>query len=148
MPKCVDQDQTKKKNSSGRLPSADQSDSEESSGKIVVGKLESHSISAKMYIDPPAPSNNPQLITLATDTGVSKPLLNRMDWEKVKLLCTFVKTSMHFRSFGTAYHLPIRGKAKVTLRAEKGATIESMFMSLMTNVSNPSSGSKTPSIWI
>ena len=95
------------------------------SGRIVVGKLESYCISAKIYIDSPSPSNNPQLITLATDTGVSKTLLNQLDWEEVKHLCTFVKTSKCFRPFGTAYHLPIQGKAKVTLRAEKGATIES-----------------------
>ena len=75
MPKHVDQDHTKKQ-SFGCLPSAVESDSEESSGRIVVGKLESHSISAKIYIGSPTPSNNPQLITLATDTGVSKTLLN------------------------------------------------------------------------
>ena len=124
MPKHADQDHTKKQYF-GRLPSADESDSEESSGMIVVGKLESHSISAKVYIDSSSPSNIPQLITLATDTGVSKTMLNRLDWEKGKHLCTFVKTSKRFRPFGTAYHLPIREKAKVTLCAEKGATIES-----------------------
>ena len=115
----------KKKNFFGHLPSADESDSEESSGRIVVGKLELHSISAEIYIYSPAPSNNPQLINLATDTGVSKTLLNRLDWEKVKHLCPFVKTSKHFRPFGRAYHLPIQGEAKVTLCAENGATIES-----------------------
>ena len=52
---------------------------------------------------------------------MSKTLLNRLDWEKVKHLCTFVKTSKHFRPFGTC---PSE-EAKVTLRAEKGATIES-----------------------
>ena len=66
----------KEKNSFGRLRSADESDSEESSGRIVIGKLESHSISAKIYTDSLALSNNPQLITLATDTSVSKSLLN------------------------------------------------------------------------
>ena len=76
MPKCVDQDQTEKKNFLGRLPSEDKSDSEESSGRIVVGKLESHNISAKIYINSPAPSNDPQLTTLDTDTGVSKTLSN------------------------------------------------------------------------
>ena len=95
-------------------------------------KLESHNISAKIYIDSPAPSNNPQLIILATDTGVSKTLLNRLDWEKVKHLCTLVKTSKRFRPFGTAYHLPIRGKAKVTLCDEKVLLLNPMFMSLMT----------------
>ena len=48
----------KNKNSFGRLPSADESDSEESSRRIAVAKLESHSISAKIYMDSPAPSNN------------------------------------------------------------------------------------------
>ena len=91
MPKHVDQDHTKKQ-SFGRLPSADESDSEESSGRIVVGKLESHSISAKIYVDSLTPSNKPQLITLATDKGVSKTMLNQLDWEKVKHLCSLVKT--------------------------------------------------------
>ena len=58
-PLCQSQVQTKEKNSFGHPPSADESDSEELSGRIIVGKLESHSISAKIYIDSPFPSNNP-----------------------------------------------------------------------------------------
>ena len=38
--------------------------------------------------------------------------------------CKFVKTSKRFRSYGTADHLPIRGKAQVTLTAKKGAHID------------------------
>ena len=38
--------------------------------------------------------------------------------------CKFVKTSKRFRPYGTTYHLPIKGKAKVTLQAERGASIE------------------------
>ena len=60
----------------------------------------------------------------ATDTGISKTLLTRTDWEKVNKGCKFVKTSKRFRPYGTSYHLPIKGKALVTLTAERGATIE------------------------
>ena len=35
-----------------------------------------------------------------------------------------MKTSKRFRPYGTAYHLPIKGKAKVTLQAENSAEIE------------------------
>jgi len=63
-------------------------------------------------------------ISLVTDTGVSKTLLNRNDWEKIKDNCNFVKRSKRFRPFGTAYRLPIRGKARVLLTAIKGAQIE------------------------
>ena len=62
-------------------------------------------------------------IQLANDTGVSKTLLNRNDWESIKDGCKFVKTSKRFRPYGTAYHLPIRGKAQVTLTAKKSAQI-------------------------
>ena len=61
---------------------------------------------------------------LATDTGISKTLLNRTDWESIRDGCKFVKTSKRFRPYGTAYHLPIKGKALVTLTAELGAEIE------------------------
>ena len=42
----------------------------------------------------------------------------------IKNQCKFVKTSKRFRPFGTAYHLPIRGKAHVNLTAQKGAQID------------------------
>ena len=99
-----------------RLSSAEECDSAESSGRIVVGKLESHSITAKVTIqDMP--------VLLATDTGVPKTLLNRNDWEKVKHKCKFVKTSKRFRPFRTSYHLPIRRKAEVVMKAVSGAEI-------------------------
>ena len=61
---------------------------------------------------------------VATDTGISKTLLNRNDWEAIRSGCKFVKTSKRFRPYGTAYHLPIKGKAQVKLTAERGATID------------------------
>ena len=55
---------------------------------------------------------------------ISKTLLNTCDWNKIKECCRFVKTSKGFRPYGTAYHLPIKVKTKVTLQAENGAEIE------------------------
>jgi hypothetical protein len=83
----------------------------------VVGHLSSKAIAANVLIAG-------KQIKLATDTGISKTLLNRNDWESVKKDCTFVKTSKRFWPYGTAYHLPIKGKARVKLTAERGASID------------------------
>ena len=108
-----------------RLSSADKSDSEETSGRTTVGKLDSKSISVKIKIQPfQDQTASAQLFELATDTGVSKIILNPNDWEMIKNQCKFVKTSKQFRPFGTAYHLLIRGKAHVNLTALKGAKID------------------------
>ena len=62
----------KKKMSFGQVLSAEESDSEDSSGRIVVGHLEdSRSIAAKITIQGPL-RKDPQKISLATDTGISK----------------------------------------------------------------------------
>lgn len=114
-----------KKSSFGQISSAEESDSEELSGRIVVGKLDSNTIGAKLVIQGTVyPCQPPAAIFLATDTGVSKTLLNRNDWNKIKGDCKFVKTSKRFRPYGTAYHLPIKGKARVNLTAERGAAIQ------------------------
>ena len=60
---------------------------------------------------------------LATGTGVTKTLLNKLDWLKIKPYCKFVKMSKEFRLFGSNCHLPIKGKAKVNITAEKNAQI-------------------------
>ena len=52
-------------------------------------------------------------------------LLNRQDWAQIKDYSKFVKTSKRFRPFGTAYHLPVKGKAKVHMTSINGATVES-----------------------
>ena len=113
-----------KKTTLGRPSSAEESESEESSGRVIVGKLDSRSIRAKLTISGTLLPDEGQTTLLATDTGISKTLLNRNDWEKVKSGCKFVKTSKRFRPYGTAYHLPIKGKAWMTLTAERGAKIE------------------------
>ena len=63
---------------------------------------------------------------LATDTGVTKTLLNKLDWLNIKPHSKFVKRSKQFRPFGTNYHLPIKGRAKVNITAEKGAQIDTL----------------------
>ena len=118
------QKKNKKKINFGQLSSAEDTDSEESSGRVVVGHLSSKSIAAKVNVTGLARSNPGKKISLATDTGISKTLLNRNDWEEIKENCAFVKTSKKFRPYGTTYHLPIRGKAKVKLTAERGANVE------------------------
>jgi len=82
-----------------RISSAEKSDSE-TSGRIVVGKLENHSIKAEVHVTGCKPGNRTgRKISLVTDTGVSKTLLNCNDWEKIKDNCKFVKTSKRFRPF-------------------------------------------------
>ena len=62
-------------------------------------------------------------IKVYTDTGVRKTILNRKDWFKIKDDAVMVKTKIRFRPYGTNEQLPIRGRAKVQLRAKAGATI-------------------------
>ena len=113
------------KRTARRLSSADESDSEETSGRITVGKLNSKSISVKIKIQPfQDQTASTQLFEPATDAGVSKTILNRNDGDMIKNQCKLVKTSKRFRPFGTAYNLPIRVKAYVNLTAQKGAQID------------------------
>ena len=115
----------KKKGSNfGLVSSAFESNSEESSDRIVVGKLNSSSIQAKLVAQGISKDGPKGDLSLATDTGISKTVLNRIDWAKIKDGCKFVKTSKRFRPYGTQYHLPIKGKAFVELTAENGATID------------------------
>ena len=62
-------------------------------------------------------------IKLATDTGVKKTILNRLDWERIRDGCHLVKTNLKFRPYGTTTRLPIRGRATVELKAAAGARI-------------------------
>ena len=60
-----------------------------------------------------------------------------MDWLKIKPYSKFVKTSKQFRPFGTNYHLPIKGKAKVNTTVEKGAQIDA-FVYILDNAKEQS----------
>ena len=48
---------------------------------------------------------------------------NRTDWFKIAEECRMVKTKIKFGPWGTDQKLPVRGRAKVQLRAQAGATI-------------------------
>ena len=58
-----------------------------------------------------------------TDTGVKKTILCKSDWAKIAKYGQVLKTSTRFRPYGTSVQLPIRGKAKVYLKAQAGAVI-------------------------
>ena len=110
---------------------SDSDGSEESCGRIMedcilVGKVEAkkkNSILCKLKVTGPDEGQNWKKISLATDTGVRKTIVRRSDWEKIKDQCKMVKTALKFRPYGTSVRLPIRGRAKVKLRAEAGAVI-------------------------
>ena len=63
-------------------------------------------------------------IRFITDTGVSKTIVNRTDWDNIQDKCKLVKMGIQFRPYGTTDRLPVIGKAKVQLRAKAGAVIE------------------------
>ena len=62
-------------------------------------------------------------IQVATDTGVGKTILNRTDWFKIADECRLIKTKIKFRPWSTDQKLPVRGRAKVQLKAQAGAII-------------------------
>ena len=78
------------------LSSADESNSEESSGRIVVGKFDSQTIGDKITVQGSLNAHHAVSLMLATATGISKTLLNSSDWSKIKGHCKFVKTSKRF----------------------------------------------------
>ena len=69
---CRSSSKSKKKSSFGQLSSADKSDSEESPGRIVVGKIDSQTIGAKITVQGPLNTRHAVSLMLATDTGMSK----------------------------------------------------------------------------
>ena len=119
---CRSKPTTRKSSRVRQLSSAEESDSE-SSGRIIVGRINTEGINATIKICGSKPNAIPVHLQLATDTGVSKTIINRSDWEKLQPGCRFTKTSKRFRPFGTQCQLPIKGKSKVSMTAQQGATI-------------------------
>ena len=97
----------KKKSLFGQLASAEESDSEESSGRVLVGKLDTRNIRAKITVPGPLNARHAESLMPEKDTGISKTLLNSSDRSKFKGDCKLVKTTKHFRPYGATYHLPI-----------------------------------------
>ena len=102
-----------------------ESDSEVSGRVIEVGNLSNtKKLIANVGFQGTESPGDEEKLALLTDTGISKTLINLEHWRKIRGQCKLLKTSKLFRPYGTAYHLPIKGKAHVQLRAENGATIE------------------------
>ena len=116
----------KKRNTVGRFDDHGDSETEELKC-IIVGKIEnqngSSNLETTVMVRGIANQQSGVPIKLITDSGVSKTLLNYNDWAAIKQQSELVKTSKGFRPYGTAYKLPIIGRAHVTLTAEAGAKI-------------------------
>ena len=125
--------QKKKKVKTGKIQVAEESGSEsETSSRIVEeraakvqGAAQKNSIVTEVGMKAWDPEGDTEEVKIKvdTDTGVRKTILNRKDWFKIKDDALLVKTKIRFRPYGTKEHLPIRGRAKVQLRAKAGATI-------------------------
>ena len=113
-------------NSFGQVSDSDDSE-EEVSGHILVRQLDSKSILANIFISGSGEIEN--CLEMATDTGVSKTIVNYSDWKIISNGSQIVKTSKKFRPYGTPIFLNIIGKCKVQMRAENGARIDTwMFI--------------------
>ena len=120
---------------SRRIGEADKTGSDESGDEkcgrildqsITVNRLEEKnkdSIYSKLKVTSHDDTQFEAKMRMATDTGVRKTILNRADWEKIRDKCLMVKTKLRFRPYGTGHRLPVRGRAKVKLQAQAGATI-------------------------
>ena len=127
-------EKVKTKEKSKKIQQAEDSDSDtETSSRIVEertaqlkgGAKKSNSIVTKVGLQAWDPKGTPQEVKIRVDmdTGVRKTILNRKDWFKICDEAVMVKTKIRFRPYGTSEQLPIRGRAKVQLRAKAGATI-------------------------
>ena len=112
-----------------RVSSSDSSESSSDDslcGRIIVVGYVSPSVSstADVHVGGPSDVVFKKKTKLITDTGVKYTILNLNDWELIKQRCKFLKTSKKFRPYGTKKHLPILGKAVVSLQAKNGARIK------------------------
>ena len=67
---------------------------------------------------------NGRSITFTVDSGVKRNLVNWTDWKKISGTATPVHTSRRFVPYGVKKELPVRAKAQVTLKAARGARVE------------------------
>ena len=123
--------QGKKKETSKKIQEATESvsESEERVGRIIqkVAKMDvkkDETIYTKLKVAPMEDNKVEHSFCPATDTGVRKTILCRSDWMKINKKSKLYKTDIKFRPYGTGVQLPIRGRAKVWLRAQAGAMIK------------------------
>jgi hypothetical protein len=120
---------TSKKKSVRRVSSSEEDSSGSDSDSVchieVVGYVTSSTSStATISVGGPSDIVFGKTATLITDTGVKHTILNLNDWDLIKQRCKYVKTSKKFRPYGTQKHLPIRGKAVISLQSKNGARIK------------------------
>ena len=118
---------SKKNSTVGRFGDSEDSETEELR-RIIVAKIDANNptnnLEAKVSVQGLTPNKRGAVsMKLITDSGVSKTLINLNDWLAIKPQTELVKTSKGFRPYGTAYKLPIIGRAHVELTAEAGASI-------------------------
>ena len=81
------------------------------SGHVIVRQLDSKSILANVVISASGKIEN--CLEMATDTGISKKIVNYSEWKIISNGCQIVKTSKKFRPYGTPISFNIIGKCKV-----------------------------------
>ena len=122
---------TKKKVTTKKLEALGESDSGESVGRITaevqVGKVQDEGAQG-IRVTLAAAAWGKELTEARfrplTDTGVWRTIINMKDWRKVGEGAKIRPTTLKFRPYGTRHFLPILGRAKMTLQAEAGATID------------------------
>ena len=116
----------RKKKQVARVDSEESNSDSETSGRILeVSNLDKKTSLATVQVKGVENPGKSAPLKLVTDTGVSKTLVNIVEWQKIKHQCRrLVKTSKRFRPYGTQYLLPIIGRAHVHLQAQNGASIK------------------------
>ena len=121
----------RKKLTTKKLEAVGESDSGESLGRITaevqVGKVQDEGVQG-IRVTLAAAARGKEFTEARfrplTDTGVQRTIINMKDWRKVGDGAKIRPTTLKFRPYGTRQFLPILGRAKLTLQAEAGATID------------------------
>ena len=102
-------------------------ESDSSVGRVLmVGKVggEDSRIRVKLGMTGPGSQEYKVKFEPLTDTGVRRTIINKTDWKMISGECNLMPTKLKFRPYGTNKQLPIIGRAKIQLKAEAGAVIE------------------------
>ena len=105
----------------------EETESDSSVGRVLmVGKVggEDSRIRVKLGMTGPGSQEYKVKFEPLTDTGVRRTIINKTDWKMISGECNLMPTKLKFRPYGTNKQLPIIGRAKIQLKAEAGAVIE------------------------
>ena len=125
-PLCPKKKKAKENNVNKVQDGEEETDSDSSVGRVLtVGKLSEDSrIKVKLGMTGPGSQDFKAKFEPLTDTGVRRTIINRTDWNRISGACKLLPTKLKFRPYGTNKQLPVIGRAKVQLKAEAGAVIE------------------------